>query len=328
MSFPPKHLPWYWFDRRVYEYAATNVLPYLGWKNPILVYQMGKVGSSSIRNSLFRCRDPKTRLVLGSHEFFPIRTRQLDQLEVEPRYQRAVRDEIAQDQDFFDSLTPSARRAWRRREKFYTEKIYTNYVAKGGQLRVISLVREPIAMNVSLFFQLLESHFHVGHPSPLTQETEQLIDVFVRNYPHVRPITWFDVELKRTLGIDVFQYPFDPDKGFTFIEQDNIRLMVMRVDLRDEVKESAIRSFLGIKDFRLVRSNVAAKKPYGSKYKEFRASFRAPEWMLEWIYGARFARHFFSSAERQEHFEHWGGCGSSEKWKRVESGLAEGNSAP
>ena len=37
------HLKRRWINRQVYEYFAVNLGPVLGWRDPILVYQMGRV---------------------------------------------------------------------------------------------------------------------------------------------------------------------------------------------------------------------------------------------------------------------------------------------
>ena len=101
-----RHLKRRWIDRRVYEYFAVNIAPWLGWRDPILVYQMGKVGSSSIRNSLFRCQDPRTRLVLMSHEFFPVRHRDPRRIQVDPEFHADVLREMEHDRAVFERLTP------------------------------------------------------------------------------------------------------------------------------------------------------------------------------------------------------------------------------
>jgi hypothetical protein len=52
------HLKKRWINRRVYEYYAVTLAYWFTRADPILIYQMGKVGSSSIRNSLFHNQPP------------------------------------------------------------------------------------------------------------------------------------------------------------------------------------------------------------------------------------------------------------------------------
>ena len=39
---------------------------------------------------------------------------------------------------------------------------------------------------------------------------------------------WFDEQIKQHLDIDVFQYPFDREKGYIQIEKDGISLFLFR----------------------------------------------------------------------------------------------------
>ncbi|MCA9215076.1 MAG: hypothetical protein KDB27_18535 [Planctomycetales bacterium] len=300
------HLKKRWIDRRVYEYFAVNVAPYIGWRDPILVYQMGKVGSSSIRNSLFRCRDPRTKLVLMSHEFFPIRDRDLTRIKIEPEYWDYVVEEFEQDKRAFESFPDQKRREWRRREKFYSERIYRVYVKPGHRLRVITLVREPIANNVSMFFELFDCY--AGHPfGESTLSVDEMINLFLEKYVHGRPLIWLDAELKTTLGVDVFQHEFSPEKGFLQITEGNVELLVLKCELDDAAKASAIASFLGLDQFELVRSNVSSNRTHANAYAEFKQTIRVPDALLDQMYESKYAKFFYSDSERAKLRARWSG---------------------
>jgi len=298
------HLKKRWIDRRVYEYFAVNVAPLLGWHDPILVYQMGKVGSSSIRNSLFRCRDPKTKLVLMSHEFFPIRDRDLSRIKIEPEYWPYVVQEYEQDKRVFESFSPQKRREWRRRERFYSQRIYQAYVKPGHRLRVISPVREPIANNISMFFEVFDHY--TGHPfDQSTLSVDDMIEVFVSKYVHGRPLVWFDAELKTTLGLDVYQHAFSQEQGFATISQGNVELLLLKCELDDSIKQQAIAEFLGLDDFQMIRSNVSSRRSHGGAYAEFKQRIRIPESLLDRMYESKYARFFYSDAERARFRARW-----------------------
>jgi hypothetical protein len=300
------HLKRRWIDRRVYEYFSVNIAPLLGWRDPILIYQMGKVGSSSIRNSLFRCQDPGTRLVLMSHEFFPIRNRDLARIEIEPEYKDYVIREIEHDRRVFRQFPLRKRLGWRFREKFYTERIYRAYVKPKHQLRVITLVREPIANNVSMFFQLIDHY--IGTPiEESSHDIETIIQIFVQRYMHSRPLTWFDAEVKTTLGVDVFQYPFPIAKGYNIISSGNVSLLVLKCELDDQSKAGAIAEFLGLEYFEIVRSNVTGEKSHARQYAEFKQRLRVPDWLLDQMYESKYARFFYSDDERSCCRDRWSG---------------------
>lgn len=306
-SRPPRrgHLRWWWGDRRVYEYFAVNVGPWLGWRDPILIYQMGKVGSSSIRNSLFRCTDPGTKLVLMSHEFLPPRERDLARISVEPGFEAALVAETERDRQIYQGLPLRARLGWRFREKFYTEKIYRNFVRR-GHVRVITLVREPIATNISMFFQLLD-HYLRARPEVQRTDVPALRQLFLRQYNHARPLIWFDAELKATLGVDVYAHPFPQTIGHQRISTEQADVLILKSEVDDEVKSRAIADFLGLDKLELVRSNVAEDKSYAGVYGQFKRQIRLPGSLLSRMYGSRYARHFYSAAELARFRERWGG---------------------
>ena len=299
------HLPRKWIDRRFYEYFSTNVTPiFARHKTPVLVYQMGKVGSSSLRNSLFRSPAPETDLVLMSHEFFPIRNRVLDKLAIGEKERDAVLREIQHDRHVFNQFSFRKKIAWRLREKFYTEKIYNNYVRMGRPLKVITLVREPIANNISMFFQILDHYTGEKHEKA-NWTTDRLIQLFLDRYIHTRPLTWFDAELRPMLGIDVYEYAYPKDRGHLSIEKDNIELLVLKCELSNREKESAVKAFLGIDEFKIIPGNLSSGKLYAQQYKEFRSRIIFPESLLDEVYGSRYALHFYDEADLVRFHAHW-----------------------
>ena len=305
------HLKKRWINRQVYEYFAVNIAPMLGWRDPILVYQMGKVGSSSVRNSLFRCNDPRTRLVLMCHEFFPIRNRDLSQIDIDPQCMEYVIREMEHDRRVFEQFTLRQRLGWLFRKKFYTERIYKAYVRPGGRIHVVTLVREPVAHNISLFFQVFSQYTGVTIEES-GYDVEEMIRIFLERYAYFRPLIWLDAELKTTLGIDVYQYPFPLDRGYTIISRNNIMLLVLKCELDDQSKAGAIKEFLGLEDFEIVRSNVTSQKSHAKQYEEFKQRIIIPEPLLDELYESRFARHFYSDEERARLRAQWGGRSSSD----------------
>jgi hypothetical protein len=300
------HLKKRWIDRRVYEYFAVNIGPLLGWHDPILIYQMGGVGSSSIRNSLFRSNDPRTRLVLMCHEFFPIRNRDLDRIVIEPEYRGYLAWECDHDRRVFEQFSLARRLSWLFRKKFYTQRIYQAYVKAGGQLRVITIVRDPMAHNISLFFQVFDQYAGTSVQQSGCS-VDELIRIFLERYVYSRPLTWFDAELKTTLGIDVFQHPFPVERGYAVVAAGDISLLVLRSELEDRQKADAIAKFLGLKDFKILRSNVTSEKAHGPLYEEFKRCIRVPDDLLKQLYESKYARHFYSDEERARLRARWRG---------------------
>jgi hypothetical protein len=211
--------------------------------------------------------------------------------------------EMESDRQLYNGLPIRARMGWRFRETFYTKKIYQNYVRR-GHVRVISLVREPIATNISMFFQLLQHYLRaggVGKPPGVAA----LRELFFSEYNHFRPLIWLDAELKTTLGVDVYEHPFPAVDGFLRISTDEVDLLVIKSEIDDDIKSQVIADFLGLKKLKLVRANVAAHKSYADIYRKFKESIVIPERLLDEMYESKYARHFYSSKEIQSFRERW-----------------------
>lgn len=178
---------------------------YLKSNIPVLVYQMGKVASSSVTESLLR---HYSGVVLQAHYFSP------------------------------------NHKDWRVR------RLYHWVMSEAKPLNIISLTREPIGRNVSAFFQNFEKH--TGVPYHMANYSlEELKAIFLEKFPSQRPALWFDRNIKKNFGIDVYVNSF-PKCGCATYDHKNIRLLVMRSELNDNEKVKVIRDFLDLNEFQLV----------------------------------------------------------------------------
>jgi hypothetical protein len=162
--------------------------------------------------------------------------------------------------------------------------------------RVVSLVRDPVARNISFYFETLEvlwqtesAHEHVS--------VERLLAEFHERFRHERGVEWFDNEFKPVLGIDVYEHPFPHDKGYLRIDSGPYEVLVMRHDLDDRVKEKCLADLVGVRAITLTPRNVGAQKPYAETYREFLRRVELPEDYVERLLGSKYARHFYSPEE-------------------------------
>lgn len=80
---------------------------------------------------------------------------------------------------------------------------------------------------------------------------------------------WFDLEIKENFGIDVYGYDFDKERGFQIIRQDNVELLLMKLEKLDDCQE-IIGEFVGAEDFKLIKSNMGNNKLYKFAYNELK----------------------------------------------------------
>lgn len=244
--------------------------------NPVLIYQMGKVASSSVYSSLKSNTDFD---VFHVHRLNPKNVAKVRDL-----HPRSISNVDEQGLYLYRNL-------------FENPKI---------PLKLISLVREPIGRNISAFFQNL--YYFDSHKD--IEKIDLLIQNFIDSYPHNTPLEWFDVELHSTTGIDVYQHDFPFEQGYQVIDFPPFHLLVMRHDLDDRLKENFIANFLGLKSFKLTRANEASLKGYSEAYSKFIASIKIPEDYAKELLCSKYSQHFYSLEERRTIYEKWTGSTS------------------
>ena len=267
---------------RYLDYILRDIEYYLArlrWRQPrcpVIIYQMGKVASTSVYQSLKRTTDCS---IFHVHRLSPTNISNLS----------AKRKELG-----FDQLHEKL-------SLFFHQQLIERCQQP---TRIISLVREPIGRNISAYFQNL-SVFFDSPDAHQTVAVDQLVAEFLENYTHDVPLTWFDNEMRDTTKIDVFSEPFPQEQGFNVLHADPFHLLIMRHDLDDAKKQQCIREFLDDEQFTLSRHNEASAKSYSQSYKAFLKSITVPQSYAQQMLNSRYAEHFYGAAERERLFEKW-----------------------
>ncbi|MDX1511102.1 MAG: putative capsular polysaccharide synthesis family protein [Nitriliruptorales bacterium] len=241
---------------------------------PVLLYQMGKVGSTSVHRSLEESAD-----VIALHV-----------------HRLSATGIAAAERSGND---PSVSRG---------HIIRRHIVERGRRAPVISLVRDPIARNLSAYFHRLDVYWPRWRGWQQIPR-EAILESFLDTYPHQIPLTWFDRELREVIGIDVYAQPFDPDRGWVAIEHEMHPTIVLRTDLPDERKAAALSDFLDVPIRPTSRTNVGEDKGYGAVYREFMKDLVLPEDHVNHMLDSKVARHFFAPGELEALRQKWLGRG-------------------
>lgn len=265
--------------------------------NAILIYQPGKVGSSTIRDSLNAVKKNCVHL---------------HRLDPPPGC-----DEIQN-------------KYWMH---FYTW-------IKNQPRKIITLVRNPFMRDLSGLFQntnirYFRYPFMVGNAVsnmyfPGEDDIQNLADdkdlvtVFGKLVPAsneycdycVRVMTqmghmnyefdWFDLQLKKYFDIDVYRYPIDKKAGYTIIKEDNLEVLVLRLENLKNL-ENVIGEFVEAENFRLINANEAQNKIYKYLYKYVRENIVLPKEYFNCYMNNEKALHFYTKEELQgflEEFKH------------------------
>jgi len=289
MSRPWKIIRARYFRKQV-ESALRQQLP------PVLVYQMAKVASRGIAVALQNRSDLQ---VLHFHFSDPensaYRHRQLFGAPGAPL--PGPPDPVP--------MTPLNRRwqrflKWQQRgpsdSEIMARAIYEGLIKPRHKAFIITLVREPIARNISSYFHNLniiwrQRDAHVNVPF------DRLVQGFLSDPFNEVPLDWFDREFKSTLGIDIYEHPFPRAEGFMRLSSGPYEVLVMRHDLDDRQKERCIQELLGVDDVMISRVNTADEKPYAEVYRRFVENVRLPESFIAEMLDSRYTRHFYTSEE-------------------------------
>jgi hypothetical protein len=260
---------------------------------------MGKVGSTTIVRSLHALKN-LDRPVYHSHLLNWPRIR-----ETEAHRKKLFRT------DRYSHL----KRPWLNR--FVRRQIDKGF--KNGKWKIISLVRDPIARNVSTFFENLDisvveankfyrvsSDYYDFDPLTVSLETlGELIDIYFKRFRHDTPLTFFDTEFRGVLNFDVYDHPFQKSKGYDIYSGDDFDVMLIRLEDLNRVAGEAFASFLDIQNFELVSSNVGQLKIYAPLYGTFKQQVAFPKRYLDRFYDSKFMRHFYSQTEGERMRSAW-----------------------
>lgn len=202
---------------------------------------------------------------------------------------------------------------WPDREKQVAIDEYmqgADLLRRTGCYKVISLVRDPIARDISWFFQRLDINGYICGMEEIgdTDIYEKIYNLLenhmgVGRYGWI--FEWFSREIGENFDIDIYQYDFDREKGYQIIHKGNVDLLLIKTEKLNDCQE-VIGEFIGDKNFRLVNSNVTDDKLSRFTYEELKRTIKIPEYIGDFYYNANWAMdHFYTSNEKQEFIRKW-----------------------
>jgi hypothetical protein len=179
---------------------------------------------------------------------------------------------------------------------YRSREVLNGDLLSNDDVKVITLVRDPVARNISAFFQNLQKYF----PKESLDEIEQdeLIETFLKSYSHNVSIDWFDREIKENLHIDVTEEAVDKTKSFFTLKKSNIKLLILKVESTNEEKLESILSFLELnKNHVLTQGNIGSEKSYSKLYRGFKEKIVLPKEYLDKMYNSKLISHLYTSEE-------------------------------
>ncbi len=252
----------------------------------ILIYQMGKTAGNTIRKTLISKR------MLSDYVHF------LSDKEIESRLQCYNRRGVEPANHWKDSV----------RVANCLKNLRPNF----DQLRMISTFREPIGRTISCVFEDLDNLFPELHGRDDDQARDRIFTHLTTHFTKTDPSTeftccWFKNELYTVTGIDVYQLPFNHERGFILFEQFGARVLIMKYERLREIFSAALSSLLETDISAPVNSNVSEQKHYARLYKRIQREYSLDERVLTRYYETSYMKHFYTDDEIQGFINQWTG---------------------
>lgn len=232
----------------------------------ILIYQMGKVGSTSLELSLPNAKHLHT---LYNNP---------------PCY-------IKQESFFKKPLKWLSNR--------FGDILRKSSIQKRKKIKIISLMRDPYSRNISMFFQDMP-YWMIKHEEFSYYDTREeglkfLYETFEKSYDHFYFDRWFDEEIKKLSGINIFNYPFDKNRGYRIIKDKNFEILLLQLEKMDDLVDE-ISDFINYK-IKIKSTNISTNKWYAPVYNSFKKNYDPAPDYLDSLYTTRTAKHFYSETD-------------------------------
>ena len=174
--------------------------------------------------------------------------------------------------------------------------------------RVITLVRDPVARNLSSFFQTM----YLDRPDvDLADASDaamaRLHARFIDDFDHDFPLNWLDVELGAALDIDPYAAEPDAAQGVFSLEPRGARPGLLVLTLEDLRTSGAVAlaRFVDCPEVPLIDANAADSKDYADAYRRFSDTIDLPESYLDRMYTSKMATHFYAEAQLEGFRRRW-----------------------
>jgi Putative capsular polysaccharide synthesis protein len=243
---------------------------------PIVVYQMGNVGSSAIFNML-------TRAAGVTNPVFHVHTLRDD----------GIGRNIVDNADWEEKRHIGDSIKVRR---LLSSTPLTGDFPAEKKWKWITPVREPIARNLSAFFQNHDRYIPdmLGRWKRGELNVAEIRDAFIQLYDHTKPLRWFDEEYKALFSLDVFDVPFDHAEGYLAIQTNVFDILLLRSEDLDTMSTELFGEFVGANGLVVNRTLEGSKRPYADVYKAFMEEARFPKQYVDALYDTPYTKLFYS----------------------------------
>jgi hypothetical protein len=181
--------------------------------------------------------------------------------------------------------------------------------SEGPETTIITLVRDPIARELSAVFQVpffIDGSLRTDAGFDSGRVLECLAGRLRRDGACRGAEEWFHEELKEMFDIDVLAAPFSRHSGYAIYRSRSARVLLLRMEDLDRVLGPALADFLNLPEPpKVVRANERKATVDGEAYQRVLDQFRLPRAVVDEIYSGRFVRHFYPTELIDQFTERW-----------------------
>lgn len=267
-------------------------------KTPIIVYTNGKVGSSTLHASLEN--DGQIPVFHVHH----LNQKYLD------NYENYVK------QHYFRKPN-RGQHLWR--SLLWRPQFVRKYFLGQKNLKFIIIWRDPIAKNISTFFQWIhftenENTFRFSsHQYDMQFDIETpkndlsiLIEHFLKHFPHKTHENWLQIEQQEVLNLPFKNYPFDLEKNYQIIENGKNKVLIIKLEaFKQPDYPKIIGDFCEVEHFEFQNANLTQEKEKYKPYQLFLEQIKIPQHLLNDLYESEFTKHYYTASEIENFRKKW-----------------------
>lgn len=206
---------------------------------------------------------------------------------------------------------------------------------KGKKIKIVTAVRDPIAQNISFFFQsntrfcdipeywkdggnvqilwnawishVLRNKFQSDKKT--VQDSGEIIFAYmddINNIFHnmICIQDFFQENFEKYNHINVYNYPFDKKRGYSIIQDKDTEIFVYQLEKLNDIRKE-LGEFLEIENLELINDNVGEEKWYASAYKQALKGLKLSREYFEYCYNSELVRHFYSEEDIHRFRKRW-----------------------
>lgn len=252
---------------------------------PLVVYQMGKVGSNAVLASLKRAK-------LGHlHHAHFLTAEAVARFETE-----AIKSGHTNYTAFFQSM--------------YSRMLAEKLASSGDQRwNIISLTRDPIATFLSQVFFAPRFHGDILDEAGVVdlEKAQNYVLKSLTKFDHRYDwiSNWFQNEFEASLQIDAYAQPFDHQRQFSIIGNEKFKVLILKLEHLSDTIEEGVNELMGASYSLVAKNENANTGENASRYQDLKRQLSLPADLCRRVYSTPYVQHFYSTDEIEAFIERW-----------------------